>query len=117
MGENGAVCNYAPYSKCVLQFLPCLPLGRGVVGNGLRNAKMDYHTLPYLRVLVDQRFSQGLHKRVGDVVKSDYAVTSEMIRELLTAAGLGMGSEHQQPGEETDNRYGPHADSRIFVWS
>jgi hypothetical protein len=30
-----------------------------------------------------QRFSQGLHKRMEDVVKSDYAVTSGIIRELL----------------------------------
>jgi hypothetical protein len=30
-----------------------------------------------------QRFSTGLHKRMGDVVKSDYAVTSEIVKELL----------------------------------
>ena len=30
-----------------------------------------------------QRFSVGLHKRMGDVVKSDYAVTSEIVKELL----------------------------------
>lgn len=30
-----------------------------------------------------QRFSQGLHKRMGDMVKSDFAVTSEIIKELL----------------------------------
>jgi hypothetical protein len=31
-----------------------------------------------------QRFSLGLHKRMGDVVHSDYAVTLEIIKELLS---------------------------------
>jgi hypothetical protein len=30
-----------------------------------------------------QRFSRGLHKRTGDVVRSDYAVTLEIMKELL----------------------------------
>jgi hypothetical protein len=30
-----------------------------------------------------QRFSLGMHKRMGDVVRSDYAVTSQIVKELL----------------------------------
>ncbi len=35
-----------------------------------------------------QRFSAGMHKRMGDVVKSDYAVTLEITKELLEQLDL-----------------------------
>jgi hypothetical protein len=49
MGEYGAIVHYnAPTLKRLFKLLPCLPLGQGIVGSGLCNAKADHYALPYL---------------------------------------------------------------------
>jgi hypothetical protein len=82
MGGCCAVFDNEETTERVFKFLSCVSLRGALSVMAYETKKLTTTSCPTYRYWY-QRFSQGLHKRMGDVVRWDYAVTSAIMKELL----------------------------------
>jgi hypothetical protein len=82
VGIYCSIFDDSSYEERLFELLPCITLGEALSIMAYETQKLITTPCPMYGYWY-QRFSLGMHKRMGDVVRLDYAVTSRIVKELL----------------------------------